>query len=185
MRQEDYRPANICQAMGLGGFSEDPSLAGCARAIRLLLTPSFHPELCITITDSTPDACLEVRAFTEHLWPRPVMSRLPVRTGTGAIPGTEFTRLIGLAMELGASAGPETHLVLDGMGYACWIKHGARTVSLEGNVGAPGPAAAFVKAIALASHRCLTPGLCRNAIATLASEYGGVNLALDPIPAFT
>ncbi|MGL4422165.1 MAG: hypothetical protein ACRCZF_15965, partial [Gemmataceae bacterium] len=69
----NYTADAICRSMGLDGF--EPASTPC---IRVLLKPSFHPEVCITLGDATdaPGALLSVVALTERLWPQLIPRRL-------------------------------------------------------------------------------------------------------------
>lgn len=49
MHLANYTSENICRALGLGGFANDWQLAEAEECIRVLLTPSFHREVCISV----------------------------------------------------------------------------------------------------------------------------------------
>ncbi len=62
MTHEQYTPNAICQSLGMGGFDE-PGLS--LPTLRVLLKPSFSPEVCITLSGTDP--ILSVVAATEML----------------------------------------------------------------------------------------------------------------------
>ncbi|KYF50419.1 hypothetical protein BE04_26595 [Sorangium cellulosum] len=75
MLTERYTADAICNAMGLPAFI-DPGLS--LPALRLLLMPSFDPEVCITLTGAAGDERLSVVALTESLWQQAAPRRLSV-----------------------------------------------------------------------------------------------------------
>lgn len=73
MLTEQYTSDAICQSMGLPAFLErDLALP----ALRLLLKPSFDPEVCITLTGPTESARMSVIALNESFWRQPALCRL-------------------------------------------------------------------------------------------------------------
>ncbi len=56
--------------MGLGAFVEDAWRPGPHTWLRIVLTPSFHPESCVTITDEPGQPALSVVTLVESFWYR-------------------------------------------------------------------------------------------------------------------
>jgi len=61
MRLEDYTADAICQSMGLR-FIEHSWAQAETPTLRVVLTPSFHPELCITLSRTADAVRLSVVA---------------------------------------------------------------------------------------------------------------------------
>jgi hypothetical protein len=73
MLTEQYTADAICKAMGLPAFIE-PGLP--QPALRLLLMPSFDPEVCITLTGPAGSARVSVMVLTASFWQQPAPHRL-------------------------------------------------------------------------------------------------------------
>jgi hypothetical protein len=65
MLTEQYTPDAVCRAMGLPGFVPEGLPVP---ALRLLLKPSFDPEVCITLNGPAASARLSVIVLLESLW---------------------------------------------------------------------------------------------------------------------
>ena len=68
MHLEHYTADAICQAMGLPGFVEESWTQCDGPTLRLLLKPSFHPELCLTLFREKESTRLSVVALAERFW---------------------------------------------------------------------------------------------------------------------
>lgn len=82
MTPERYTDDAVCFAMGLGQFV--PTAA--VDVVRLVCRPSFHPEICITLTPK------EVVAVALHssLWKEPIPARMPELSGVATLPRGDF-----------------------------------------------------------------------------------------------
>ena len=74
MQLEQYTADAICRSMGLDAFA--PSGPSC---VRVVLRPSFHPEVCVTVAETAGSARarMSVVALTEMLWRQHAPRRLP------------------------------------------------------------------------------------------------------------
>lgn len=77
MRYEEYTPDAICRAMGLPAFADDPALSEGDEALRLLITPAFTPEICITIAFTGDQGGADVRVFSKMFWHMPTAADRP------------------------------------------------------------------------------------------------------------
>lgn len=77
MRTEDYTPDAICGTLGIGAFDEPFSQGRPNKFFRLLLCPSFAPELSITLAELLPvrgqgraakKAVLSIAASRTQIW---------------------------------------------------------------------------------------------------------------------
>src|SRR5688572_7657013 len=68
MELEDYTPTNVLAAMGLSELA--PRCPSGGWAARLLLLPSFQPELCISLVydEANATSLAEVRVLDSQLW---------------------------------------------------------------------------------------------------------------------
>lgn len=113
MELYEYTPDAICRAMSIAEFADRDVLSADPAALRLLLKPSFSPELCITVVDSA----LVVTTLREMLWHRPHPCVLPSVAQRVAVDEEFLSRLGSLFAaarhEIEHGSGPV--LLLDGM----------------------------------------------------------------------
>jgi hypothetical protein len=77
MKYDDYTDDAICWSMGLRAFGA----VGGDAVVRLLCKPSFHPEMCVTLTPGTG----EVVALETQLWCEPAARKMTVLRETWAV----------------------------------------------------------------------------------------------------
>lgn len=82
MKLEEYTEDVVCFAMGLVQFL--PS--GTGNVVRLLCRPSFHPEVCVTVT---PTDVVTV-ALHSGLWHEPSAARMPEFSEHAAVSTDDF-----------------------------------------------------------------------------------------------
>jgi hypothetical protein len=168
MQSKDYATENICKAMGLVGFSNDPTFEDHQAVIRLVLMPSFHPELCITLTANEREAILSTIALTNQFDRRPDPTRsLPIYSEKIEVSRSEFEKLFATARALAHNQQlSETSRGLDGMSFSCLIKDRDKVWLFEDIYLAQGQAlVSFVGAVLLSVYENVQKPECRNAIA--------------------
>jgi hypothetical protein len=185
MRLEDYTPDAICLAMGLPGFRNDAALRGTEPSLRLLLRPSFHPEVCVTLLMGATEGTAEVRTFPELFWHmpspayRPVVfaERVAIACGVVANLARGFTETARLLQ----APGRERWMVLDGMPVSVWGRFDGVETEVDLNVGAAGELRLFVAGAIREIYAVLSSGRCRNGLA-IAGEYVDLRLKVDALP---
>src|SRR6185312_60388 len=65
---EEYTADAICRAMNLPGFIEPGWTEREHPTLRVVLKPSFHPEVCLTISRTDNGASISVIALAEQFW---------------------------------------------------------------------------------------------------------------------
>lgn len=70
---DQYTADAVCRAMGIPRFADTRDLGNGDAAMRIVLRPSFTPEVCLTFTDCTAT----VSTLYEMLWHQPVPCTLP------------------------------------------------------------------------------------------------------------
>jgi hypothetical protein len=68
MKLEEYTADAICHAVNLSGFVEPAWAEREHPTLRIVLTPSFHPEVCITISRAESGASISVIVLAERFW---------------------------------------------------------------------------------------------------------------------
>ena len=174
MRLEDYTADDICRAMGLPGFVEQPWVQSEDPNLRLVLTPSFHPELCITLARSADGTWLSVVVLLKRLWAERSLVCLPHESEATNLPSAAFEEVLALFTAAHASFDPERRYVcVDGMGSASCLVSRTGTKLLDAHVSAHVATGQFIgRLIELAWNACCHPGV-RNALAQAALYLGG------------
>jgi hypothetical protein len=181
MRTDHYTPDTICQCLGLPGFEADPDVTSSSEAIRILLQPSFHPEVCVTFRSRPKESAVSVaaaRAMVCHLLnPAPVLTD----QDQGEIDIESFTSL-PTAQAAACSSLEGTGIVLDGMpANALLMRDGEPLFKVRHNAGTPSAFSTFVAQAIKAAWGSLQSSPCRNALAH-AAAYTGLDLPLDTEP---
>jgi hypothetical protein len=174
LQLEQYTADAICQAMGLVRFV-DPGWAD--PTIRILLMPSFHPEVCITW--SRPQRCeISVVALTEHLWEKPFPVRIPDVRETVYGPKEDFDDLRSAFVS--ASAKPRGGACIDGMGGEFCLAEGGRILRFKEHVYRSEITAMVAMMIHVSWESCRDPRI-RNAIG-LCAQYVDVMYPSEEAP---
>jgi len=101
----------VCSAMALPRFVPDAN----NEAIRLLLRPTFHPEVCVTLTPTD----LSVVTLQKPLFSKSVFNRIPEFAERVPIDDAEYhAECKEFESALIESMTPRTRLVIDGMGIS-------------------------------------------------------------------
>lgn len=179
MNLNNYTEDRICREMGLPGFTSDPLIENSFLAVRLLLKPSFHPELGISVIISGPEALLQTAALGEQLWTLPSAAWHP----SFAIETQEFSRNEGERMvsatesaflSLGGSGKSRGMTLIDGMPFVlAFIKKGWPAL-FQGNACAP-QFGEIIKPYLQLAWEHANDEICKRAIHS-ASRYVGLNL---------
>jgi hypothetical protein len=180
VKLEHYTTDNICLAMGLGRFSNAERFIADGPVYRVLLTPSFDPELCLTCSPETDGGALVVTALLERFWQNPSRLAIPCAEETIHIDVSDFSALSSLFEEaLRSKDKVHKSLVLDGMGTVIGVI-APRSMRVRLHVNAHAEATLLVKQlILLAWSRCRLPRT-KNALAT-AGRYVGHQFPLEAV----
>lgn len=169
MRIEDYTADAICQAMSLPAFIEPHWAQSDVPTLRVVLTPSFHPELCMTFSwtyDSTP---LSVIALAEQFWAQRSEVYLPREREEARLPSGAFEDAVRLFQSAHAAFDADRrYACCDGMGSESCLVSRAGTQRLHAHVSEQGDTVRLVaRLIDLAWTGCHLPCV-RNALAQAA-----------------
>jgi hypothetical protein len=179
MDPAQYTTDAICRSMGLPAFVEAGWSPG---TLRLLLKPSFDPEVCVTLTGTSDAARLSVVALTEMLWRQPAPCALAAWRDQAAVPAPAFAQtLAGFAAALAADRQPEGRMVcLDGMPVTACLLSGAGLEQFACSPYRPEVSAFVSSLVQMAWESCRAAGV-RNALAAC-GRYVGLDLPRDPAP---
>lgn len=177
-----YTPKTICQCIGLAGFETDPDIALTGEAIRLLLQPSFHPEICITVKNGPQDALVSVVAAQAMVWHQLAPAPILADQDQGQVSMECFTRLSTAVAAAGSSL-DGTGVAIDGMPVdALLMRNGELILKIHHNASTSSAFKTFVAHAISAAWSSLQSAPCRNSLAH-AAKYAGLDLPLDPEPA--
>lgn len=179
MDPAQYTPDVICRAMGLPAFVErDLSPV----AIRLLLMPSFDPEVCVTFTCLAGDARLSVVALAEMLWRQSAPRALPAWREQVAVPAPLLAQaVVNFVGALTEDRLPKGRMVcLDGMPIAASLLSSAGLEQFACSPYRPAVSAFVSSLIRVAWESCIGAGV-RNALAAC-SRYVGLDFPREPVP---
>lgn len=178
MKLDAYTAEAICRSMGIASFEHDPACTDASEAIRLLLKPSFHPEICITFALGKVSVVCARAMIWQQFEPSPMLAdRSEDPVGQAAFAGL-LDSITPIATPLGAVPG----IIIDGMPTELLhFRAGALVLQVGGSGGRTGNFSAFIAhAIALAWDST-SSAYCRNALAD-AAKYVGKSLARVPEP---
>ena len=178
MQTDAYTTEAICASMGLPSFEKDPACTRATQALRLLLKPSFHPEICLTFADGNVSV-ISARAMIWHQFePAPVLTD----RAEGIVPAEVFERLFA-PMASVAKSGAVRGIMIDGMPTELSLfRDGAVTLRTGGNVGKQGEYSTLVRLAISTAWDCISNPFCRNSLSD-AAEYVGQKLPREFEPA--
>lgn len=167
--------------MGLPGFADDPAMSRGEQALRLLLKPSFDPEVCITLLLSRDSAVAEVRTFDKSFWSMSASAEKP-RTflETVTIPRALFVKIPAKMRHALAEVQEKRKkiAVLDGVGANLMFRSPGEVLELRANVALSEQLRRLVASVLRHVHAGLPKGECRHALA-VAGEYVEISLSAD------
>lgn len=180
MNPTQYTPDAICCSMGLPAFVEP---GWSPLALRLLLTPSFDREVCITITGRPREAArLSVVALAEKLWLQPAPCALAAWRDHVEVPASVFAQAVaGFAEALTADRQSKGRMVsLDGMPVVACLLSDVGLEQFACNPYRPAVSAFVASLIRIAWEACQQAGV-RNELAAC-GRYVALDLPLETVP---
>jgi hypothetical protein len=182
MRLEDYTADAICRTMSLPAFIETHWTGSDVPTLRVVLTPSFHPELCMTFSRNDDSASLSVIALAERFWAQRSEVYLPRDREEVHLPLGTFEDAVTLFQLAHSAFDPDRRYVCcDGMGSESCLVSRAVTQRLHAHVSEQADTGRLVaRLIDLAWTGCHLPRV-RNALAKVA-RYLSVEYPLQDVP---
>lgn len=175
MRTDSYTAEAICKSLGLPSFDQDPACLQAAAALRLLLKPSFHPEICLTFLDGK----VSVVSARFMIWRQFEPSPMLTDRAEGALTDEAFAALLASTTPV-AKPGDIPGIVIDGMPVELLcFRGGALALKAGGNASGEGDHATFVGSAITTAWECISNSHCRNSLVD-AAEYVGKKLPRDP-----
>jgi hypothetical protein len=181
VRIDEYTPDAICQAMGLPSFTEDTSHTPERVWLRLVFMPSFHPEVCLTLTGSPQEPRVSVVALPSMLWKNASVAVPPGYREATAITLAFLTEARAQVHSLLTAAEADVPgIALDGMSVAVAAIAAGQSRRLQIHSSSP-TACRIIGPLVQSAWQLLSTPLVRNALSRCA-WYLGVILPEDPEP---
>jgi hypothetical protein len=184
MQTENYTSENICRSLGMDGFANDRHLAKADEAVRLLLKPSFHPEVCVSFIRNGYDVSLYVEAARTQIWHQnwPTPQPTQKNTATGLCSLDDFETLVDMLCRAANPHASPRFCVIDGMlAHSILRREREGLVNINANAAYESHYTTFIaKAIGIAWYGVSVP-IVRNAL-RLAGGYVKVDLPEENIP---
>ena len=184
MLSANYTSENICRALGLGGFANDWQLAQSDECIRVLLKPSFHREVCISVLSKEGKVSVVVIAALSQIWLQdwPMPQSTKVEQDAGILSAVQFSRLFSL---LSSAAEPKQQagfVILDGMpAHAVLRADREGKFNIDKNVGCDASYKSFIAEVIAQAHSAIGSPSIRNALAD-AGNYAGLRIPSEVTP---
>jgi len=139
MQLANYTSENICLALGMEGFANDWHLANADESIRVLLMPSFHPEVCVSFLKKGDSVSVTVQSAGQQIWhqewPTPKLTAIDSAAGSISLDGY-FTLVESFEAAANPPDGPR-FFVLDGMPtHSIHRRAGERVLDISKNASA-------------------------------------------------
>ncbi len=175
MNVDQYTPDAICRSMGLNVFI-DPDWS--PPTLRLLLKPSFHPEVCVTLVGEDGD--LSVVALAESFWRQSVPCALPTFRDQALLAAPVAHQLYSdFSTAFVVDQTPEGRMVcIDGMPLNCCVLDNTGIRQFACNPYRTVVSAFIASMIHAAWQACSDPGV-RNGLADC-GRYVGLDLPREP-----
>ena len=174
MKREEYTDDAICSAMWLGQFEP----VGAEHVIRVLLKPSFHPEVCVTVEP----ARLHVAALHSQLWYESIPSRGLLKYHAATFLSADKFADIVAAFDRASheNASERKRAYADGMGYSALRLDGKQRSTFKGQPIERYQRSFIVKLLLIADGAATSVHL-RNRIVQC-GQHVGLNWDTDPEP---
>ena len=178
MKTGAYTAEAICQCMGIVSFEHDPVCIRAMEAVRLLLKPSFHPEICITFADGIVSVVSARGMIWQQYQPAPMLAD----RSEAVMAQAAFASLLASMVPAPPAPDAVPGFIVDGMPTELLhFKAGARASKVGGNGGRKGDFSAFIGHVLALAWELVPSPYCRNALAD-AAEYVGRHFPRVPEP---
>jgi hypothetical protein len=169
-----YTPHILCQALGLPGFLPAPSNTDPPFTLRLLLKPSWSPELCLTWRQSPSHIHLETRAFNTQYWPHALNPDAPQPASfaidQSTLPPKRWLQSLS-QLQLGLKTiqreiTSQTNHFLDGMSIDLVLCTGLDQTHLHIHASTPTQGLAFLPTLLTHAKSSITNPACKSALSS-------------------
>ncbi|WP_282296523.1 hypothetical protein [Stenotrophomonas sp. PS02289] len=177
MRTDAYTDDAICASMGLPLFEHDPACLSAKRALRILLKPSFDPEICLSFVDGAVSV-VSARATIRHQFqPAPI----PTDRARASLEPGSFTALLD-DIERVADTAVGSGFMIDGMNAeVALFREGVLVFRVTRVAGMRDDWAAILGRVIETTWESIESPYCRNTLAD-AGKYAGLTLPQETEP---
>lgn len=143
MQTKDYTPDAICRSLGLGDFDEGRPRGKAHRSLRLLLCPSFDPEVCITFEDVDGRLACQGAVARTQIWTLASPGLVTTDRTEHSLGQAGFEDVAGRFRNTLAQPG-EAVVILDGMQVHACLREYGRVVTVTDNPAKNSPLSTFL-----------------------------------------
>jgi len=181
MLPQDYTADAICRAMNLSGFIDPAWAGGEYPTLRMVLTPSFDPEVCVTISSQNDHALISIVVLAEQFWakfPAAVIASSREEISVSAEKFGEWLKLFETAS--GSIEENGRSVTIDGMISECCLvsRRGVRQFKTQGSQPAVKPFLAEI--LGVTWNNCSRPRV-RNGLSAAAC-YLDLKFPIQEVP---
>ena len=181
MKLDDYTADAVCQVLGVGRLDPGPLTTGWA--LRMLLKPSFHPEVCVTLNASDATRCsAEVVVPAEQVWHAGLIPQIVSRATCDL--GADFAAaflaqlssapiMIGRWMTIDGMMFQA--LAIDGMSFDAVLRTPEGPRGIAGAVSEDGEESRWIRELLTVLHARIEEAVSIRALAA-AGSYAGLEL---------
>ena len=176
MNLEDYTPGTICRSLGLGEFQTIWKRGLPTQELKVLLCPSFHPELCLVFWEEDRQTQVRATCAQSQIWALPSLASVATATNTGSFSEPTLPQLEQTFREALVQPDRRGVVTLDGMSvHIVWRNFDSRLVVEGVNPSADDALGAFVSTAIKLAFNALSDSACRDGLAN-AGLYAGLKL---------
>jgi hypothetical protein len=180
MGRQGYTADSICRELGLSAFVESSWGQSELRVCRIVLSPAFHAELVVTLTESPPSLTLSVAAAEESIRGGLHSGPAAVHREECSLPANRLHEIVEAFRFAQANVAQESHLYLDGMGAECCLISRHEQRRFKHNALRSTVRCLVASVLELAWRTCRTVKV-KNRLAEVA-KYAGLDYPLEEEP---
>lgn len=191
MSPRDYTPDEICRCLGLDGFRADYWTRDLpADELKVLLCPSFHPEVCLIFTEgdgekpvavvssaeqerAPPATNVQVLCAQTHIWTLDKAAPVEVAADKGIVGHLSLAQLEARFREALTQPDRRGSVKIDGMGvHIVWRHYFATLLVEKANPDPDDQLGAFLRNAIQSAFDAVGSAVCRDGLARAAGNVG-------------
>jgi len=179
METDAYTPDAICRSLGVGDFREKWKRGQPHKRLRILLCPSFDPEMFIELVGNNNSLMVSITVARTQIWTLQSPGLVTTDQTSLKFDGWSFDEL-ETAFRASLSGPPKSFVVIDGMSVHILLSRYSTTIEINDNPHGT-PTADFLAEIVGRIYSATENVKCRNGLAR-AGNYVGLKLPVEAEP---
>jgi hypothetical protein len=178
MKTDAYTPDAICRSLGIGPFNETWTRGRPLSQFRLLLCPSFDPEVFLSVEEVNGKLFASVNIARTHIWRLSQPGTVTCDRATTELVNLTFNDL-EQEFRSALADNAQAVVVIDGMRMHAVLHMYSRVIQIDDNPGTGSALGRFVATLIDRVYTATENVRCRNGLAR-AGRYVGLKLAMEP-----